>query len=160
MFGVIIDELYVFCGSRVRIFVWIIDQSQAQIASKEEQLWVWEEDKIMSAWQENLFLVVFKEWQIPSQRDTECFKTACSNQRNSFRPAILNLTTIGILGWIIRCCGVCPMHNRVFSSIPSLQPTRCQQLPPPGCDNQTHLQTVPNAPCGPIHPQLRKPLWD
>lgn len=65
MFEVIIGELFVFCGPRVRVFIWIIDQSQVQIAPREEQLWAWEEDKIMSAWQENLFLEAFKEGQIP-----------------------------------------------------------------------------------------------
>ena len=59
----------------------------------------------MSAGQENLFLQVFKEWQILSHRDIEYFKTACSNWRNSFWPRFLNLGPADLSAWMIHYCG-------------------------------------------------------
>lgn len=59
----------------------------------------------------SFFWESYKEWQIPSHRDAEYFKTACSNQKNSFRP-FLNLTVafqavwffvVGAVPCIIEC---------------------------------------------------------
>lgn len=40
------------------------------------------------------------------------------------------------------------MLYRMFNSIPGCSP-------PPNCDNQKYLQTLPNIPCGAIRPWLR-----
>ena len=71
------------------------------------------------------------------------------------RAGFLSLRTIDIWGWIIPCLGSCPVHGRMFNSIPGLYPTRCY----------THIHTqiwqpnishsLSNVPCEADPPQLR-----
>lgn len=42
-----------------------------------------------------------------------------------------SLGTIDILGWIILCCGGCPVHCRSFSSSPGLSPLDASSTSPP-----------------------------
>lgn len=47
------------------------------------------------------------------------------------KAGFLNLSTTDILGWIIRGCGGCPIHYRIFNSIPSLTPLDANSISPP-----------------------------
>lgn len=92
-----------------------------------------------------------------------------------FRAGSRNLSTGGIWGQVILCCGDCPMHCRAFSSIPDLHPLHARSVPPlpnrdihktspgttrctPGCQNHPHhpwLRTTPLEHLGPV----TKWLW-
>lgn len=55
----------------------------------------------------------------------------------------LNLGAVDILGKIILCCGSCPIYCRMLTA--SLASTQ-QMLVAPSCDNQKHLQILPDVP--------------
>ena len=58
------------------------------------------------------------------------------------RTEILNLSTIGILGHVILCCG--SPSSKMFQQCPSLLPTKCVaplMWKPLSCENQSYLQT-------------------
>ena len=46
-----------------------------------------------------------------------------------YRTRFHNLSTINILGWIVLCCEGCPVHCRMFTSIPSLYPLDTNSFP-------------------------------
>ena len=46
-----------------------------------------------------------------------------------YRTRFRNLSTINILGWIVLCCEGCPVHCRMFTSIPGLYPLDTNSFP-------------------------------
>lgn len=64
-----------------------------------------------------------------------------------FNAGFLAFGTIDMLGWIILCCGSCPMHFRMFKCIPGLYLFAASSVPPLiTCDNQNCFQALPNVP--------------
>ena len=53
------------------------------------------------------------------------------SSQHSSRAGFLSLGALDILGWIILCCGVCPVHCKMFSSIPGLDPPEASSRPSP-----------------------------
>ena len=46
-----------------------------------------------------------------------------------YRTRFCNLSTIDILGWRVPCCGGCPVHCTMFTSIPGLYPLDTNSFP-------------------------------
>uniref|UniRef100_A0A8D1CE56 Uncharacterized protein n=1 Tax=Sus scrofa TaxID=9823 RepID=A0A8D1CE56_PIG len=71
----------------------------------------------------------------------------------SSRAAFFNLCTIDTQGCMSLCCGTCPVHCRMFSSIPDLYPLDASSSHLRSCDDQKgprHCQTSSrgqNCPC-------------
>ena len=61
-----------------------------------------------------------------------------------YRTRFCKLSTVDTLGWRVPCCGGCPVHCTMFTSIPGLYPL--DQQFPQSCDNQNWLQTLSNVP--------------
>lgn len=73
---------------------------------------------------------------------------------DEFNSEFLNPSTLNIWGGIILCWRACPVHCRVLSSIAGLYPLDISSSPPPGCDSQKCLQTLPMSPGGQNHPKF------
>lgn len=82
---------------------------------------------------------------------------------NQLRPGFLKL---GVLYWVVLCCGRCPVHCGIFSSTPGPHPSDASSIPI-GCEDKKCCQTLPNVPwaagrgwggCGELY--LRKSLHE
>lgn len=51
----------------------------------------------------------------------------------------LYLLTTDIVYWMILCCGGCPVHCGVLSSIPGFYPLDASSMPLPSCKNQKYF---------------------
>lgn len=60
----------------------------------------------------------------------------------------LNLSTPGILGWIIPGCGGCPVHSRACSGIPGLGPLGVGGIPLPLLGQPKPSPEIPKCPLG------------
>ena len=80
--------------------------------------------------QSKTMTIIWSE-RLQCKNSLKSYKMNCKGQKEDSNTEFLKFSAVGIWGWIISCCGGCPVHRRMFSSIAgvsSLDANRTQTL--------------------------------